>query len=202
MIRFLAQAALTLIGNALGLIAAALVLPDFQISGFGFTVSIVFFTVAQIVLAPFVLKLAIKLQRLLDSYLDGDVERELYQDKRAEILGEKKRLQEQIEQATLGVLTWVEPMKQWIETAVSICKIAKSDDLRAKKLLLLEIFGSNLKMRQKEVVINDDQFLNSPQKSRWQALRAATEKAARQGDRFRNCADLVTSRRIELRLPG
>ena len=197
MIRFLAQAALTLIGNALGLIAAALVLPDFQISGFGFTVSIVFFTVAQIVLAPFVLKLASKLQRLLDSYLDGDVERELYQDKRAEILGEKKRLQEQIEQATLGVLTWVEPMKQWIETAVSICKIAKSDDLLAKKALLLEIFGSNLKMRQKEVVVNDDQFLISPLKNRWQALRAATEKAARQGDRFRNCADLVRGAGIE-----
>ena len=163
--RFLAQAALTLIGNALGLIAAALVLPDFQISGFGFTVSIVFFTVAQIVLAPFVLKLAIKLQCLLDSYLDGDVERELYQDKRAEILGEKKRLQEQIEQATLGVLTWVEPMKQWIETAVSICKIAKSDDLLAKKSLCLEIFGSNLKMQNKNVVVNDDQFLHSPKKT-------------------------------------
>ena len=191
MIRFLAQAALTLIGNALGLIAAALVLPDFQISGFGFTVSIVFFTVAQIVLAPFVLKLAIKLQRLLDSYLDGDVERELYQDKRAEILGEKKRLQEQIEQATLGVSTWVEPMRTWIETAVSICKIAKSDDLQAKKLLLLEIFGSNLKMRQKEVVINDDQFLNSPQKSRWQALRAAKQRAARKGDRNAKSSVLV-----------
>ena len=132
-----------------------------------------------------------KLQRLLDSYLDGDVERELYQSKRAEILGEKKLLQERIEQATLGVSTWVEPMKQWIETAVSICEIAKSDDLRAKKLLLLEVFGSNLKMRQKEVVINDDQFLTSPQKSRWQALRAASEKAARMGDRFRICTDLV-----------
>jgi hypothetical protein len=59
-----------------------------------------------------------KLQRLLDSYLDGDVERDLYQAKRAEILSEKKRLQERIEQATLGVLTWVEPMKQWIETAI------------------------------------------------------------------------------------
>jgi hypothetical protein len=35
------------------------------------------------------------------------------------------------------------------------------------------------------------QFLISPQKNRWQALRAASEKAARQGDRFRNCADLV-----------
>ncbi len=144
-------------------------------------------------------QLSEKLQRLLDSYLDGDVDRELYQDKRAEILGEKKLLQEQIEQATLGVSTWVEPMKQWIETAVSLCEIAKSDDLQAKKLLLLEIFGSNLKMRQKEVVINDDQFLNSPQKSRWQALRAASEKAARQGDRFRICADLVRVRGIEPR---
>ena len=109
-----------------------------------------------------VARLSEKMQRLLDSYLDGDVERELYQDKRAEILGKKKLLEEQIEQATLGVSAWVEPMKQWIETAVSICKIAKGDDLNAKKSLCLEIFGSNLQIRQKEVVINDDQFLNSP----------------------------------------
>lgn len=60
MIRLLAQIALTLIGNAIGLITAALVLPDFRISGFGFTVSIIFFTVVQVILAPFVLKLAIK----------------------------------------------------------------------------------------------------------------------------------------------
>ncbi len=137
-----------------------------------------------------------KLARLLDGYLDGDIERELYQAKRAEILGKKKLLQERIEQATLGVSTWVEPMKSWIETAVSICKTAESDDLAAKKSLLLEIFGSNLKMRQKEVVINDDQFPISPQKNRWQALRAATEKAARQGDRFRFSSDLVRVRRL------
>ena len=147
-------------------------------------------------------QLSEKLQRLLDSYLDGDVERELYQAKRAEILGKKKLLQEQIEQTALGVSTWVEPMKAWIETAVSICRIAKSDDLSAKKSLCLEIFGSNLKMRQKEVVINDDQFLTSPQKNRWQALRAASEKAARMGDRFRICADLVISPGIEPGLPG
>ncbi len=103
-----------------------------------------------------------KLQRLLDSYLDGDVERELYQDKRAEILGQKKRLEENVEQATLGVLTWVEPMKTWLDTTVSICQVARSDDLPAKKSLCLEIFGSNLKMQSKNVVVNDDQFLNSP----------------------------------------
>ena len=35
------------------------------------------------------------------------------------------------------------------------------------------------------------QFLNSPQKNRWSALRAASEKAARSGDRFRFSSDLV-----------
>jgi hypothetical protein len=35
------------------------------------------------------------------------------------------------------------------------------------------------------------QFLTSPQKTRWQALRAASEKTARMGGNFRNCADLV-----------
>ncbi len=143
-----------------------------------------------------VVQLSGRLQRLLDSYLDGDVERELYQNKRAEILGEKKRLQEQIEQTSLGVLTWVEPMKRWIKTAVSICKIAKGDDLRAKKSLCLEIFGSNLKAQNKNVVINDDQFLHSPRANSWHALRVAREKAAREGDRFRFSSDLVRVRRL------
>ena len=145
-----------------------------------------------------IVQLSSKLQRLLDSYLDGDVERELYQDKRAEILGEKKRLQEQIEQATLGVLTWVEPMRRWIETGVSICKIAKSDDLLAKKSLLLEIFGSNLKMRNKNVVVNDDQFLHSPQENIWVLLRKSLEKIAHSGDKISESSFLVRAARIEL----
>ena len=138
-----------------------------------------------------IVQLSSRLQRLLDSYLDGDMERELYQNKRAEILGEKKSLQEQIEQASLGVLTWVEPMKRWIETGVSICKTAKSNDQLAKKSLCLEIFGSNLKMQNKNVVIHDDQFLHSPQENSWLALRAAKEKAAREGDNFRFSSELV-----------
>ena len=142
-------------------------------------------------------QLSSKLQRLLDSYLDGDVERELYQDKRAEILGQKKRLEEKIEQATLGVLTWVEPMKTWLERAVSICKIAESDDLPAKKSLCLEIFGSNLFVTNKSVVVNDDQFLNSPQENIWPALRAAKEKAAHSGDNFRSSFDLVRVQGVE-----
>ena len=41
-----------------------------------------------------IVQLSSKLQLLFDGYLDGDVERELYQTKRADILSEKKRLQE------------------------------------------------------------------------------------------------------------
>ena len=145
--------------------------------------------------------LSSKLQRLLDSYLDGDVERELYQDKRAEILGQKKRLEEKIEQSTLGVLTWVEPMNRWIERAVSICKIAESDDLPAKKSLCLEIFGSNLKMQNKNVVVNDDQFLHSPQKNIWFSLRETNEKIAPLGENSAFCSDLVRVGRVELPSP-
>jgi site-specific DNA recombinase len=138
-----------------------------------------------------IVQLSSKLQRLLDSYLDGDVERELYQNKRAEILGEKKRLQEQVEQTSLGVLTWVEPMKRWIETRVSICKIAKSDDQLAKKSLCQQIFGSNLKMQNKNVVVNDDQFLHSPQENIWVWLRQSLEKIAHSGDKISESSILV-----------
>ena len=139
-------------------------------------------------------QLSSKLQRLLDGYLDGDVERELYQSKRAEILGEKKRLQEQIEQASLGVSTWVEPMKRWIETSVSVCKIAKSDDQLAKKSLCQQIFGSNLKAQNKNVVVNDDQFLHSPQENIWVWLRQCLEKIAHSGDKISESSILVRVR--------
>ena len=145
-----------------------------------------------------IVQLSSKLQRLLDSYLDGDVERELYQVKRAEILGEKKRLQEQIEQSSLGVLIWIEPMKRWLETAVSICKIAKGDDLDAKKSLCLEIFGSNLKIQNKNVVAGDDQFLHSPQENIWLWLRQSLEKAARSGDQISESSIVVLLTNLDM----
>jgi putative membrane protein len=60
MLRFIAQTVLTILGNAAGLIMAAFILPDFHITGLGFALSVLFFTIAQIILAPFVFKMAIK----------------------------------------------------------------------------------------------------------------------------------------------
>lgn len=59
MFRFLAQTALTLLGNAAGLLVATLLLPDFNLTASGFLWSVLFFTIAQIILAPFIYKMAV-----------------------------------------------------------------------------------------------------------------------------------------------
>ena len=123
-----------------------------------------------------------KLQRLLDGFLDGILEREVYTQKKAEIMSQKKTIEEQISDLTLGTLEWVEPLNNWLERAVSICKIAYSTDQKAKKSLLLEIFGLNLKLKNKNVVAFSDPKSHSPQENILVWLRQMHEKIAQMGD--------------------
>lgn len=60
MIRFLASCALTLLGNAVGLLVAALILPNFHIQPLGFAVSVVFFTAVEIFLKPFIIQMSFR----------------------------------------------------------------------------------------------------------------------------------------------
>lgn len=60
MIRFLILSLLTLIGNAIGLIVAALAIPGFHLNPLGFIVSALFFTVVEIFFKPFILKMSLK----------------------------------------------------------------------------------------------------------------------------------------------
>ena len=53
-----------------------------------------------------------KLQRLLDAFLDGVLERDDYTKKKAEILSQKKTLEEQTGDLSMGTLEWVEPKTQ------------------------------------------------------------------------------------------
>ena len=50
-----------------------------------------------------------KLQRLLDGYLDQDIDQPTYKAKQAELMSEKKSLDEQIGKLTLAANAWVEP---------------------------------------------------------------------------------------------
>ena len=124
-----------------------------------------------------------KLQRLLDSYLDQDIDRTTYQEKQSELMSEKKSLEEQISKHTLASNSWVEPMRQWLKQAVLLRKTAKSGNLVAIKDALLKIEGLNLFLKTKKAQPTAAQDF-SPPKNIWSALRAAKEKAALSGDNF------------------
>lgn len=60
MVRFLASTTLHLLANALGLLVASWVLPGLHIEASGFIVSVLFFTAVEVLLGPFVMKMAVQ----------------------------------------------------------------------------------------------------------------------------------------------
>ncbi|HLN18784.1 MAG TPA: recombinase family protein, partial [Patescibacteria group bacterium] len=110
-------------------------------------------------------KLSLKLQRLLDSYLERDIERDIYIEKKNIFMSEKKSLEENISSLEQKRTGWVEPMENWIKEARNLPKIARENNLFSKKVAAKEIFGSNL-------ILAARQARAIPQKQ-WAALSAA-----------------------------
>ena len=109
--------------------------------------------------------LKLKLQLLLDSFLDQVVERESYLPKKSEMLSKIKTLEEQTIRFEQKQNDWLEPFQSWIKEAANTTKIAKSDNLFTKKELLLKIFGSNLILVNKKA--------HGEAQNAWAAIRAA-----------------------------
>jgi len=59
-VRFFASTVITLLANALGLLIAALLLDGFHVQTVGFVVSVLFFTVVEILFEPFIVKMALR----------------------------------------------------------------------------------------------------------------------------------------------
>ena len=76
-----------------------------------------------------------KLQRLLDGYLEQDIEREVYRNEKAKLLSEKKSLEEKISTLSQKWTGWVEPMEKWIKEAQNLEKIARESNFLRKRLL-------------------------------------------------------------------
>ena len=91
-----------------------------------------------------------KLQRLLDGYLEQDIEREVYREQKAKLLSEKKSLEEKMARIEQKQNDWLEPFQNWIKVASNLVKIASDDDLFKKKVMAKEIFGSNLRLDARE----------------------------------------------------
>jgi putative membrane protein len=65
MVRFLLRIGLALLGNALGLIIAAVVLDDMSLDASGFIIAVVIFTVLMVVLQPLIVKVSVQYARAL-----------------------------------------------------------------------------------------------------------------------------------------
>lgn len=118
-----------------------------------------------------------KSKRLFDIYLDSDIDQSDYQDRRAELMSRKKSLEEKIEHVAARSDFWIEPMREWVKTAISLCEIDENTPHQALRESLRKIDGLNLLLKNKKVVASNDQFSISPLKNLWFALRATKEKA-------------------------
>lgn len=170
-------------------------------------------------------EIQMKLERLLDSFLAQDVEREIYLRKKADLLSQKKSLEEKLARLKHSANAWLEPMEKWLNQAESLKKTAQDSDLFAKKVTAKEIFGSNLLLTQKNVVVvspknvvnvvgknvvdpsenvvgvrkNVDQnVVGGGYKTQWAALSAARAMASKKP----LCLVMVPGVRIELTTQG
>ncbi len=91
-----------------------------------------------------------KLQRLLDGYLEQDIEREIYREQKTKLLLEKKSLDEKMARIEQKQNDWLEPFQNWIKVATTLVKIARDSNLLDKKVAAKEIFGSNLVLANRE----------------------------------------------------
>jgi site-specific DNA recombinase len=126
--------------------------------------------------------LQVKLQRLLDSYLDQDIDQDTYRTKQAELMSTKKTLEEQISTLTLESNAWVEPLREWLKQASDLSTIAKTNEPQEMKQAFLEMDGLNLFLKDKKARLQPCAKSHSPQENIWLALRASKEKAAHAGD--------------------
>jgi len=125
-----------------------------------------------------------RLERLLNAYLDQDIEREIYREQKGKLLSQKKSLEEEMASLSHKQNDWLEPFQNWLKVAQGLDKIASDSDLFAKKVCAKEIFGSNLLLGEKILCAcapDSDSFLaDSPADSggnsggnHWDALRAS-----------------------------
>ncbi|MBI3955976.1 recombinase family protein [Candidatus Gottesmanbacteria bacterium] len=110
-------------------------------------------------------KLSMKLQHLLDSYLDQDIDKETYRKKKQELMVKKQTLEESIVTLQQSQNVWLEPLKTWISDASTVASVARGKDLTQKKEYLKKAFGLNLRLTHQKA--------RGSALEPWAALRAA-----------------------------
>jgi site-specific DNA recombinase len=97
-----------------------------------------------------VMEINSKLARITDLFVEQDIERGEYLERKHALMSEKKSVEEQILLLERDAARWLEPMRKWITEAQMLNEIAQSNDLPSRKSYLQKIFGSNLTLHSRE----------------------------------------------------
>ena len=118
-----------------------------------------------------------KLGKLLDSYLDNVVSREDYLKKKEKLFSSKKTIEQRIETLEQSPNKWLEPMKEFLNTAVQADKIASDNINLFQKREFLKKTGSNLTLK--------DRIVDCDLPDQWAALlRRPTSRNRAERARF------------------
>ncbi len=101
-------------------------------------------------LTPRITDLDKRIDKLINTYLEGLIGKETFLRTKNELLKRKVELQEKLDDFGKKGLVWVEPVREWLEAAQQAGKLASSHDLSEIKYFIRKI-GSNRCLLDREV---------------------------------------------------
>ena len=96
----------------------------------------------------------VKLNRLLDGYLDQVIEPEIYKQKKNELFDEKLKLEEKKSQIEKNGTVWLEPMREFINCALQAQKIARAKNNCHDLSIMAKKVGSNFFLMNRRLSAN------------------------------------------------
>jgi site-specific DNA recombinase len=109
--------------------------------------------------------LDIRQNRLINGYLDSIIDSETYKQKKNELFETKLKLEEEKAKVEQGVLSWIEPMQEFINTATNCKKIARAKNNCEELASFAKRVGSNFFLANRQI--------SATLKNGFTALRAA-----------------------------
>ena len=95
-----------------------------------------------------------KLNLLLDSYLDQVIDAETYKNKKNEIFDLKIKINEEITKIQNSGSSWLEPFREWVGSALSCAKIARTKNTCSDLAIGAKTVGSNFFLTDRRLAVN------------------------------------------------
>ena len=113
-----------------------------------------------------------KLNTLLDGYLDGTVDSDIYKTKKNQLFQEKLKLEQQISKTEEEGASWLEPFSKFVNSAILAQKIARKGSVDSDLRIFVQNIGSNFFLKDKQIMVEWEKPFASLRA--WAGARATT----------------------------